>query len=71
MTPELLSALKEVIPRIEKEKLYRGLGGEIMRAGVCHFIYSMAISKVPFDAMEQHSLLRTLIENLRHPNVEI
>jgi len=44
LTPELLEQLKSVIPRIDKEKLYRGIGGEIMRTGVCHFIYSMSLA---------------------------
>lgn len=71
LTPELLEKIKGVIPRIEKEKLYRGLGGEIMRTGVCHYIYSMALAKIPFDVPEQLGLLQALIENLKHPSVEI
>jgi hypothetical protein len=71
MTTELLEKLKNVIPRIEKEKLYRGLGGEIMRIGVCHYIYSLSLAKIPFDIKEQMSLLAVVIENLKHPSLDI
>ncbi len=41
-------SVRDIIPNVEKSKLYRGKGGEIMRNGVCHLIKAMAIAKVEF-----------------------
>lgn len=71
LNEDVLENLKSIIPRIDKERLYRGIGGEIMRAGVCHLIYSFALAKLPFTLKEQIQFLQVLIENLKHPNIEI
>ena len=36
-----------VIDKIEKERLFRGKGGEIMRVAVCRFIESISYSNIP------------------------
>ena len=56
---------------IEKQRLYRGKGGEIMRAGVCHLIHSLSQAKLDFDKAELQQFFVTLKENLRHPNQTI
>ena len=37
-------AVTEIINNVDKARLYRGKGGEVMRGGVCHLIRAMAIS---------------------------
>ena len=68
---ETLTLIKGIVKRVEKERLYRGMGGEIMRAGVCHLISSMCIAKIEFSTDEILYLFSQLKENLKHPNLEI
>lgn len=63
--------LANVVPAIEKARLYRGKGGEIMRAAVSRFIERISISKVALSEKIKKSLLDTLNENLRHPKSHI
>ncbi|KAI5401634.1 tubulin-folding cofactor D isoform X1 [Lathyrus oleraceus] len=63
--------LANVVPAIEKARLYRGKGGEIMRAAVSRFIECISLSKVALPEKIKKSLLDTLNENLRHPNSQI
>ena len=42
------AAVRDIIPNVEKSKLYRGKGGEIMRNGVCHLIKAMSIAHLDF-----------------------
>lgn len=39
--------LLTIIPTIEKERLYRGKGGELIRLAVCSLIESISIAKIP------------------------
>ncbi|XP_047156873.1 tubulin-folding cofactor D [Vigna umbellata] len=64
-------SLSGVVPAIEKARLYRGKGGEIMRAAVSRFIECISIYKVVLSEKIKRSLLDTLNENLRHPNSQI
>ncbi|KAI4356773.1 hypothetical protein L6164_000767 [Bauhinia variegata] len=64
-------SLAGVVPAIEKARLYRGKGGEIMRAAVSRFIECISISNVALSGKIKRSLLDTLNENLRHPNSQI
>ncbi|XLR01812.1 hypothetical protein S83_068010 [Arachis hypogaea] len=63
--------LAGVVPAIEKARLYRGKGGEIMRSAVSRFIECISISKVALSEKIKRSLLDTVNENLRHPNSQI
>jgi hypothetical protein len=60
-----------VVPAIEKARLYRGKGGEIMRSAVSRFIECISISHLSLTGKTKRSLLDTLNENLRHPNSQI
>lgn len=60
-----------VIPAIEKARLYRGKGGEIMRSAVSRFIECISSSHLLLPEKIKRSLLDTLSENLRHPNSQI
>ena len=66
---EILQTIKSLVSEIEKQRLYRGKGGEIMRAGVCHLIHSLSQARLQFDQpAELQQFFVTLKENLRHPN---
>lgn len=60
-----------IIPDIEKARLYRGKGGEIMRSAVSRFIECISLSHVSLPEKTKQRLLDTLNENLRHPNSQI
>ncbi|XP_048132760.1 tubulin-folding cofactor D [Rhodamnia argentea] len=60
-----------IIPAIEKARLYRGKGGEIMRAAVSRLIECISLSHLLVPKKIIRSLLDTLSENLRHPNSQI
>ncbi|EFJ25897.1 hypothetical protein SELMODRAFT_413196 [Selaginella moellendorffii] len=71
-----LSAEKEklvagMVPAIEKARLYRGKGGEIMRAAVSRLIECTASSGIPISSKTKKILQDTLDENLKHPNAQI
>lgn len=68
---ETLTAVRGIIRKIEKERLYKGKGGEIMRAGVCHLIHSMSVAGISLDEQLQTELFATMLENFKHPNAEI
>ncbi|KAL4336004.1 hypothetical protein GQ457_07G015330 [Hibiscus cannabinus] len=60
-----------IVPAIEKARLYRGKGGEIMRAAVSRFIECISFSRLPMPEKVKRSLIDTLNENMRHPNSQI
>lgn len=63
--------MASIVPAIEKARLYRGKGGEIMRAAVSRFIECISSSHLPLLEKTKRALLDTLNENLRHPNSQI
>ena len=60
-----------IVPAIEKARLYRGKGGEIMRSAVSRFIECISTAHVHLPEKVKRSLLDALNENLRHPNSQI
>ncbi|RCV42198.1 hypothetical protein SETIT_9G197000v2 [Setaria italica] len=68
---DMQKALSGIVPAIEKARLYRGKGGEIMRSAVSRFISCISIAGISLNEKIKKSLLETLNENLRHPNSQI
>lgn len=68
---DTLNNVIDIIQKVEQERLYKGKGGEIMRGGVCHLIHAISTSKLKLSDTVLHSLVKTLVENLKHPNPEI
>ena len=68
---DLSNSVKGIIQRVEKERLYKGKGGEIMRAGVCHLIFSISTANIKLDSGLLLSFFQTMIENFKHPNQDI
>lgn len=57
MKKETLSSLAELVPTIEKQRLYRGRGGEQMREAVCRLIECISIAKIPLTVPQQVRVL--------------
>lgn len=47
LSEALLKEVRNLIPKIEKARLYRGRGGEYMRASCCRIIRAIAQSEHP------------------------
>jgi hypothetical protein len=45
--------LSELVPKLEKLRLYRGRGGEVMRAAVCRYIECLSLADVPLTVKQQ------------------
>ncbi|KAF2303471.1 hypothetical protein GH714_018690 [Hevea brasiliensis] len=60
-----------IVSAIEKARLYRGKGGEIMRSAVSRFIDCISLCCLTLPEKIKWSLLDTLNDNLRHPNSQI
>lgn len=65
---EIFGRVTSLVSEIEEQKLYKGKGGEIIRAGVCHLIHSLSQARIQFNQTELKQFFETLKENLRHPN---
>lgn len=60
-----------IVPAIEKARLYRGKGGEIMRSAVSRLINCISTSEIYLNVNTRKILLNTLTDNLKHPNAQI
>ena len=65
---------------VEKARLYRGKGGETMRAATCRFVECLAMSRQPLDRGPgpaagpkslRSALLASMEESLRHPSADV
>ncbi|CAH9148224.1 unnamed protein product [Cuscuta epithymum] len=71
LSSDLQKQVASVVPAIEKARLYRGKGGEIMRFAVSRFIECISSVHVHLTGTAKRSLLDTLNDNLKHPNSQI
>ncbi|CAB9529076.1 Tubulin-specific chaperone D [Seminavis robusta] len=67
----LLNEIRDIVTAIEKNRLYRGRGGEIVRAAVCRLICCICAAKIPLVARQQVRLLDSIDACLPHPNETI
>ena len=78
---ELGERVVSLVLEIEKARLYRGKGGEVMRAATCRYVECLALAAQPLDVGQsapktgpksiRSRLLASLEENLRHPTADI
>ena len=77
---ELATKVTGLVTAIEKARLYRGKGGEVMRAAVSKYVQCLASVSQPLDKGPgpatgpkslRSTLLASLEENLKHPTVDI
>ncbi|XP_073388245.1 tubulin-folding cofactor D [Physcomitrium patens] len=71
LKPDREKTIAAAVPAIEKARLYRGKGGEIVRSAVSRLIEVTAKVKIRLSPKIQKSLHDTLDENLKHPNSDI
>ncbi len=68
---ELADQVAEILPKIEKLKLSKGKGGEIMRSAVCRLIETTSSTGLQLSSSQLESLFSTACENLHHPSADI
>ena len=59
--------LTELVPTLERKRLYRGRGGEIMRSAVCRLMKCISMSRIPLSVKGQVRLLDSIESNIPHP----
>ena len=52
-----IKEILNIVPAIEKARLYRGKGGEMIRYVVCMLIEAIAIAKIPLQSVKVQSSL--------------
>jgi hypothetical protein len=76
----LASLVVGLVAAVEKARLYRGKGGEVMRAAVCRYVECLAAVRQPLDKGPgpatgpkslRSSLLNSVEESLKHPTADI
>ena len=67
----LLSQVANLVPAIDKARLYRGKGGEVMREAVCKLVSACARVGLPLNKAQHQKVQEAVDENLRHPNGSI
>jgi tubulin-specific chaperone D len=68
---EILTSIKEVVPNIEKKRLYRGKGGQIIRIGVCRYLECLSKSKIGLTQGQILKIQETLNECISHNAPEV
>jgi hypothetical protein len=68
LSQQLYNLIAETTSTIEKKRLYRGKGGEQMRAAVCRLIECISISRIPLTVPQQVRLLDSIDTCIPHPN---
>ncbi|PFH35433.1 hypothetical protein BESB_063200 [Besnoitia besnoiti] len=64
---ELQAEIRQVVLKVEKQRQYRGKGGDLCRVAVCKLIQGLASSpSITFKAATARRYLTTLLEGLRH-----
>lgn len=65
---DVLASIAELVPAIEKARLYRGRGGEIMRSAVCRLIECISKARMPLTVKQQVRYLDSVDTCLKHPS---
>jgi hypothetical protein len=68
---ELRKTISAVAPAIEKARLYRGRGGEVMRGAVCRMLEVLALVRMPCGAKAAMRNLTSVDESIKHPTEHI
>lgn len=70
--PEALAdQVAEILPQVEKLKLGKGKGGEIMRSALCRLIETTSFTGLKLSSSQLESLYSAACENLHHPSADI
>ncbi|XP_041362453.1 tubulin-specific chaperone D-like [Gigantopelta aegis] len=66
LSDSTISGLKEIPQKLDDSKLFRGLGGELMRKAVSHLIEKMSLSKMPFHKDSSIDHWQKIIDDCLH-----
>jgi hypothetical protein len=70
--PEALAdQVAEILPQIEKLKLSKGKGGEIMRSAICRLIETTSSTGLELSSEQLEGVYSAVCENLHHPSADI
>lgn len=58
----------ELVPKLEKLRLYRGRGGEVMRAAVCRYTECLSLAQLPLTVKQQVCTLNLQVNLLTSPH---
>jgi hypothetical protein len=64
---DILERITNISLNIERARLYRGKGGELIRQAVCLLIRSISRSQIPINGKMQFTMVESLNEHLRQP----
>lgn len=68
MDDELIDKIVTLVPRLDKARMFRGRGGEILRAASCKLVESVARADMPVAIKTKVVLIEFLNENIKHPH---
>jgi len=71
LSGKTLATMLDLVNQIEKRRLYRGRGGEIMRVAVCRLVECIALARLQLDVKNQVKMLDAVDSSIPHPNEEI
>ena len=71
LSAETRKAVVSVVPSVEKARLYRGRGGEVMRSATCRLLEVQALLKFPTGSKLALKTLQGLEDSLKHPTETI
>jgi hypothetical protein len=71
LSKNTIEAMISLVPSIEKKRLFRGRGGEIMRSAVCRLIECISQAKLLLSVKEQVRILDSVDANISHPTESI
>lgn len=71
LSEDCRTLLIALVGEIDKRRLYRGRGGEIMRSATCRLVECLAISKLPVAVKDQVKMLDTVDASISHPSGEV
>lgn len=54
--PQTIGEILELLPKIDKARLFRGKGGEIMRVAACRLIEGLSIAEIPLSEVLQKKI---------------
>lgn len=68
---EVLSGIEALIHQVEKNRMFRGRGGEMIREAVCQVIGAIGYAQLSISTKTQVSHVECLNENLRQPHANV
>lgn len=67
----IMGQIKEVVPSIEKKRLYRGKGGQIIRIAVCRYLECLSKARISLTTSQILKIQETLNECISHNAPEV